>query len=427
MKAINLEQVVKYFIPTQPLSGQNLRFWYVPRSGFMRNKMALDLKISPGAPKMLFVGHRGSGKSTELNKLAEEVSDVFHPLGFSVREITGRPNPTYEDFMLVLSTQLTRECLDRKLAPAPLGDPLRRKWEDLRDWWRQVVAGGSFSVPSEAELSLQISTLLGQVEVGARQSSFTRDRINEQINRQMPELIGYLNWVIEEAERSSGKRLLVVVEGLDKVDPASALSIFRDHTATITAPQATMIYTFPIALRHADDYNAIRLSFPQVYVLPNLATRHRGGAADEDGATYLRKLVLLRIEEGLIEADALDLLVHSNGGIPSWLVFLMRSAALYALARDGQARTITIVDAKQAVKELRTEGMAPLSRQDLQVLSARHRDHNLSNDPGDQRLLYNGSLIEYANDVAWCDAHPVLWSVLEQEDDDDASVPGPGT
>lgn len=116
MKAINLEQVVKYFIPTQPLSGQNLRFWYVPRSGFMRNKMALDLKISPGASKMLFVGHRGSGKSTELNKLAEEVREVFHPLGFSVREITGRPNPTYEDFMLVLSTQLTRECIDQKLA-----------------------------------------------------------------------------------------------------------------------------------------------------------------------------------------------------------------------------------------------------------------------------------------------------------------------
>lgn len=426
MKAINLEQVVKYFIPTQPLSGQSLRFWFVPRSGFMRNKMALDLKISPGASKMLFVGHRGSGKSTELNKLAEEVGDVFHPVGFSVREITGRPNPTYEDFMLVLSTQLTRECIDRKLTPAPVSDPLRRKWEDLRDWWRQVVAGASFGAASETDLSLQISTLLGQVEVGARQSSFTRDRINEQINRQMPELIGYLNWVIEEAERNSGKRILVIVEGLDKVDPASALSIFRDHTSTITAPRATMIYTFPIALRHADDYNAIRLSFPQVYVLPNLATRHRDGTSDQDGEAYLQRLVLMRMEKELIDVNALDLIIHSNGGIPSWLVFLMRSAALYALTRTTGAQKITVDDAKRAIKELRTEGMAPLSRKDVQTLRNRHRDHSLSNDPEDQRLLYNGSLIEYANDVAWCDAHPVLWSVLEQEDADDPRGTDPG-
>ncbi len=422
MKAINLEQVVRYFIPNQALSGQHLRFWFVPRTNFTRTKMALDLKISAGASKMLFVGHRGSGKSTELNKLAGEVDDVFHSVGFSVLEITGRANLTYEDLMLVLSTQLTRECIDKKLVQAPLNEPLKRKWGDLRDWWRQVVAGASFAAPPEAELSVQISTLLGQIEMGAKQSSFTRDRINEQINRQMPELIGYLNWVIEEAERNSSKRLLAVVEGLDKVDRASALSIFRDHASTITAPRATMIYTFPIALRHADDYHAIRLSFPQVYVLPNLSTRHRDGAPDADGEAFLRKLVLQRMEERLIEADALELIIHSNGGIPSWLVFLVRSAALYALARDARAETITVADAHQALKELRYEGMAPLTRQDLHLRRARHRDRSLSNDPEDQRLLYNGSLIEYANDVSWCDAHPALWSILEQADDDDAAT-----
>lgn len=280
--------------------------------------------------------------------------------------------------------------------------------------------------PAEAELSVQISTLLGQVEVGAKQSSFTRERINEQINRQMPELIAYLNWVIAEAERNSGKRLLVIVEGLDKVDRASALSIFRDHASTITAAQVAMIYTFPIALRHADDYNAIRLSFPQVYVLPNLAAHHRDGAPDQDGVKQLRQLALKRMEERLIEPEALDLIVHSNGGIPSWLVFLMRSAALYALARDSKAEVITVADAKNAIKELRQEGMAPLSRQDLQTLRVRHRDRSLSNDPEDQRLLYNGSLVEYTNDQAWCDAHPVLWSVLEQEDGDDSTATDPG-
>ncbi|MFZ1267595.1 MAG: hypothetical protein WAU95_14115, partial [Anaerolineae bacterium] len=57
-------------------------------------------------------------------------------------------------------------------------------------------------------------------------------------------------------------------------------------------------------------------------------------------------------------------------------------------------------------------------RRDLTVLRARHGDRRLTNDTDEQRLIYNGSLIEYDNDVQWCDAHPALWSLLEQADDD---------
>jgi hypothetical protein len=41
----------------------------------------------------------------------------------------------------------------------------------------------------------------------------------------------------------------------------------------------------------------------------------------------------------------------------------------------------------------------------------------LTNEPDKQRLLHNGTLIEYHNDEPWCDAQPVLWYLLEQNDD----------
>lgn len=398
MKAVNLEQALRFFDPRKPLSGQDLRLWYVPRAHLPRRRMKILLETSNEPLKILFVGHRGSGKTTELNKLAEELGGRFHTIGFNVLDITGRTTPEYEDLMLAISTQVTLDCIRNQLIDRPLAEPVQRQWERLRDWWRQVVAGTNFQpAPAEAAISIQLQTLLGQVELGAKQSSVTREALRFQINQQMPELIENLNWVIEQAEKGD-KRLLLIVEGLDKVDLKSALDIFRDHAPTITAPRAHMIYTFPIALR-------------------NRTTHHFDGAPDPDSVAFLRQLVGIRMEPSLITAEALDLLVQANGGLPVWLVVLLRSAALYALEREGTEGRIEAIDARNAIIDLRREAMAPLSGEDLATLRQRHRDRQLRNEPREQRLLYNGSLIEYTNEVQWCDAHPVLWSLLEQDDD----------
>ncbi len=177
-----------------------------------------------------------------------------------------------------------------------------------------------------------------------------------------------------------------------------------------------MIYTLPLALRYSDHFNSIQMSFHDAEFLPNLCARHADGREDADGLAALRRLVTARMAEELIDDDALDMLLLANGGIPVSLVVLMRRSTLYALERG--AERIAIDDAKKAVRDLRRDVLAPLKRGDYGVLRARHRDRRLTNDPEEQRLLYNGSLIEYSNEVPWCDAHPVLWGLLEEERDD---------
>lgn len=418
MKAINLAQTVNYFRQI-PLSGQDLRFWFVAREGSPRGYMRSLLRTVNEPVKLLFVGHRGSGKSTELNKLAEELSDKFYTIHIDIRAITGRTTPEYEDVMLAMSTQIVIFCIEHNLVRTPLVEPVRQGWESLRDWWLQVVAGLPIRPASaETTISAQVKTLLGDIELSARQSSAAREQLKFQINQQMPDLIRHLNWVIAEAEKNSQKHLLIVVEGLDKVDLEAATQIFRDHAPTITSPITAMIYTCPLALRFSDHYNTLKLSFSEVRYLPNIAPRHRDNSPNPEGMATLRDIVLQRLEDRLIEPLAFDLILQACGGVPVWLVFLVRSAAVYALNRSEQAVIIRAEDARSAIKELRREALAPLSRRDLTVLRARHGDRRLTNDTDEQRLIYNGSLIEYDNDVQWCDAHPALWSLLEQADDD---------
>ncbi len=416
MKATNLPQVLRYFDPKKALRGQDLNFWFVARRHSPRSRIEILLRNNNTPSKVLMVGHRGSGKTTELNKLVGELDDKYFTIGFNTLEITGRTNPEYEDLMLTISTQVIRTCISSELITEPLNDKVQKRWRDLQNWWNQIVSGLDFQ-PSTIQPNVyaELGILLGQVELGIRQSSITRDEILYQVNRQMPELIDRLNWVIDQVQAEIPRRLLLIVEGLDKVDLQSATSIFRDHASTITAPNASMIYTFPIALRHSEHYTTVRYSFPDVHVLPNLATRHKNGSLNDNGFDALKRLILVRMEDELIAEDALNYIVESNGGIPVWLVYLMRSSALFALERNENSDKILLQDARNAVEALSREGITPLTSHDWNILKQRHNDKTLTNDIDTQRLLYNGSLIEYTSGVTWCDAHPALWSLLEED------------
>ncbi|HNS02960.1 MAG TPA: hypothetical protein PKM78_11335 [Anaerolineae bacterium] len=412
MKAINLAQVVEYFDPKEILRGQHLRHWFVQRTGTPRQRLRIALQTQRDPQKILFVGHRGAGKSTELNKLAEEIQDSFHIIGFDALTVTGRSTMRYEDLMLALSTQVTRQCIDQGLIGRPASEPLREGWQSLADWWRRTVAGFSLGTPGEVETMASLSTLLGEIEIGVSQSAFTRDQLNAFVDREMPELVRRLNWVIGQAQQHlNPKRLLLVVEGLDKVDLEAARHIFRDHAPTITALQAVMIYTFPLALRYSDDYQIVRRSFDRDVYLPNFPLRHPDGAEDEQDRDLVGQIALNRMEASLVDEAALQHMAVASGGIPAELVKLVNNAALYALERNGDA--IGMNDARNAVRDLRRELAANLTLAEWRLLKTRHGDRKLSNEPEVQQLLYKGALIEYSNDVQWCDVQPALWSLLE--------------
>ncbi len=412
MRAINLAQVVEYFDPKEILRGQHLRDWFVQRPGTPRQRLKIALETQRDPQKILFVGHRGAGKSTELNKLAEEIGGSFHVIGFDALTVTGRSTMRYEDLMLALSTQVTRQCIDQGLIGRPASEPLREGWQALADWWRRTVSGFSLGAPGEVETMASLSTLLGEIEIGVSQSAFTRDQLNAFADREMPELLRRLNWVIGQAQQHlNPKRLLLVVEGLDKVDLEAARHIFRDHAPTITGLQAAMIYTFPLALRYSGDYQIVRRGFDRDVYLPNIALRHADGSEDQRGGELLARIVLNRMEARLATGDALQQMAVASGGIPAELVKLVNNAALYALERAADA--ISLDDARNAVRDLRRELAANLTLAEWRLLKTRHGDRILSNEPEVQQLLYKGALIEYSNDVEWCDVQPALWSLLE--------------
>jgi predicted AAA+ superfamily ATPase len=65
--------------------------------------------------KILFYGHGGSGKSTELNKLVKELDGEYLVVNFSVREEMSLTDVNSEDIILVLMERLVATAADATL------------------------------------------------------------------------------------------------------------------------------------------------------------------------------------------------------------------------------------------------------------------------------------------------------------------------
>ncbi len=420
-QATQLPEVLRFFDPRRRLTDELLTHWFIERDESPRQSLRVVLEYTPERQKVLFVGHRGSGKTTELTKLASELRNQYESIGFDILDITGRTTINYQDLLLALSTQVTLHAIGIAATNQPLLLAAEDRWREIREWWANLVAGGvSLSAVDEANVALSLKTMLAEIQLGVKQSSGARNQIGREVDLRVSELIGHLDWVCQQIEISTTRRVLIIVEGLDKLDDGAARDVFLEHAATLTAPQmATIIYSFPISLRYTDAYRTICLSFnDQVFYFPNIAQRHHDRSENLKNMASLRELVLRRMRSELIAPEALDYLIASNGGVPSWLVRLVQKAATYALTRSAQATRIEIADAQRAVRDIRREIQAPLTREELGVLRQRHRDRQLINDPAESSLLRKGALIDYANGEVWADAHPALWALLETAEDD---------
>lgn len=419
-KAINLRHVIRFFDHKSSLRGQELQTWYVPRPLTPRQKLRVFLEAENDPVKVLFVGHRGSGKSTELNKLAEEMDDSFAPIFLDVLAEIGSHAPTYQDLMRAMSITVTKSCIENGWIGQPASAPLQEGWQRLNDWWHTVIAGLDYREPAGKIATFgTLNTLLGEISLGAQHSTVSREQINQQLARRMPELNRHLNIVIETAQRNlGGKRLLLIVEGMDKVDLDAAQNVFRDHAPTITHPNLAMIFTFPLALRYSEDYRTVLSYFTKEEFLANVGLRHQDDSDDLNGRKTLGQMIHQRLSPELIDDDALTLIVEASGGIVVELIKLTRNAAIHALARDENAAQITPDDVKNTIKDLRQEISAPLLQSDWQRLAHIRQTRQRSGDPEIQRLLYAGAVIEYANDTPWYDVHPALWTMLPSVDGD---------
>jgi hypothetical protein len=419
VKAQNLPEVIRAFDPMQSLMGQELKDWYIDRPGNPLTRMKIYLQglgLANQPVKILFTGHVGSGKSTTLNKLAEDLKRQFFIVPFDVRRSTSIADLTYIDLVLGMATSLFKRATESDVlgkAPAQIASDV---WDDIAGFIEKVIFGpATFRTPPvDAELSAKVNFLAVEFQTKFASEAATRDEIRKRVESRLAELHDKINQVTDLVLVNYKRPVLFFIEGTDKPDLTRARDIFLDHTYALTAFRASAIYTFPIGLRYsAADFNVIKDHFTETFVLPNLKVANFDGNPNQMGLELLREVLSVRMAESLIEDEARDQIIRASGGLMRTLIQLARRSAVNAIAAGNEV--ISVENTEAAVDEERANFIAGLSRDDYPVLYDRHNDKQLSGDDPVLRLLQTRALLEYANGDPWCDVHPIaLPLVLER-------------
>lgn len=414
-KATTLSEAIGIFDPRAPLEGEALREFYVPRPGSPLGLMEQELiSLHATSVKVLFSGHLGSGKTTELNRLAEILGASYGKRYEVVHVNVNRYVSTlaYQDVMLSLALALFKRAGELEaVSKAPA-----QAVQDLLDHVRRFLYDRLFGlaalrVPSvqPTEVGAALKAGVAELETKYSLSPASHENLQRYIDQNLDELLVQLDDVAGLIWRQTGRKVLFTTEGTDKADVARAREIFLGHSYALTAfRQASAIYSFPIQLRHSSEWNQIKDAFGLQRSLPNFKLHHREGRLNDEGYACLERIVANRLASDCFETSALKTLVMASGGAVRFLIRMVRNAATRALARG--AKLIQDEDAAGAVGDELGDFIRMLRSDHYPVLWERYRDKTLSSDPVHQELLQMSALLEYSNgsDPAWCDVHPIL-------------------
>lgn len=410
MKAQTLAQALNIFDPEHPLkTEEELRDYFVERAMSPLQELALLLLNTTRPQRILFTGHRGSGKSTELAKLASLLKDDFFIVNYSVKNVLNLFDLNYVDVILSLAVELFRTATERRVK---VKEEVLDHVLDL--FTKEITKEVVMEVKGGADVGANLNALVVKLESKIGTEASTRTIVRENAEPRLSDLLESIDLGVREIERRTKKRVLVIVEDLDKTDLARAKDLFYSHAISLNAPRCSVIYTFPTALRHDNDFIQIRQNFAEPCVLPNFRVGHRDGGPDEEGLQQLKDVVTRRAEENLFTPEALGQLAELSGGIPRELMILARRSCLLALevkkpAIDGEV-------AERAANRMRLDYEVLLTSRQVDLLREVVESKRVENDEEHRALLHNLSALEYRNDEGiWYDVHPLVRPLLAQE------------
>ena len=444
-------EVIGDFIPVGAPRPQDLRRIFVDRyendpteSILVQLRAGLLSRLDQPKPyQALLTGCRGSGKSSELMRLAQEVADEFFVVWFDAETTLNDYSVNQFDVLLGIglaahkAAQMAGLRPPQKLTENLLKSLAKvvRKYEDrvgftlnLNQLLKQVTALfiGAAAGPGGAALGATTGVMLAstKLELNVR-DEFVR-HLELPANRSA--VIGALNEIIGWAGKKSLKPVLIIVDGLDRVSAARARLLFAE-SSLLSEPACALIYAAPIEFyfrigaRGANDY------FTDYKILPNLPVVKRPPTGEDwraerrdDNAAIevMRKVVRKRLEnrglrqQAVVTDDALDVMAKMSGGVMRDLIRLFSEAATFAQALKRERIDEEI--ARKSVYKHRREMSGRMTVVHRNALVDVLKEGCLKN--GNQteveddlvKALY---LLSYqSEDDTWFDAHPNLLPVL---------------
>jgi len=411
------------------------------RGGAIIKKLKQKITFfSPDAPTcVLFTGHIGCGKSTELMRLRTELEqEGFHVVYFESSEDLEMTDVDISDVLLAIARRVS-QSLDKLL----LGEP-SRLYELLQGAAKVLnsdVTGMKFKVPGVGDVGVtsekekfSLAFGIGEITTRAKSDATLREKLNQFLGPQKTQLLEAINQellepAIASLKQQGKKGLVVIVDNLDRLDSRQKPFgrpqqeyLFVDQGEYLTKLNCHLVYTMPLALKFSNDYGNLTQRFEEPRVLPMVPVQLRDGSECDAGMELLRQMILARVFPDLDEQQrlnniteifdspkTLDRLCHVSGGHVRDLLRLLNTWIMEEMELPLSGATLEAV-----IRARRNEMTMPISDDEWELLRQVRQRKKVSGDQGYQTLIRSRLVFEYRDSgESWFDINPILAEAKE--------------
>lgn len=425
--------ILRALDPWRELGPNEIAALYAERNPAPYKALATDLLVAdqPASLKVMLCGARGSGKSTELTRLAHEIRDEFcvvhTDLAAGLPENAGtlavitllgvaslHAIKTWSDQDMSLGNVEVREGSRLQAALDKFGDGAPKVGK-LLDSISGVVSVFSPTVGAALKGAGAVANTGAQLRHGLARGPL-EGRLDANKRDDAKAVVDAVNEILHELRTAAGRPPLLLADGLDKRTAVEDVELALSDEYLLRELQAPMILTGPVNLRHDPRFRSVPGNF-RLSLLYNVPVCDRDGAdRAEQGVLLLRDLYYRRRAAANIPADliAQTLVEHAalmSSGIIREFLGLLHSACKQAL-REGRQQ-LSLADLEAAIKARRLELEGYLNEHHLNILARVLEKGTLPASADADTLLFENFIACYPNGDIWFRPHELIVQFVE--------------
>lgn len=395
-----------------PLEGHRYEYSRAP----LLNAFGLDSQgvWLPGVAKrqktfVLFGGHVGCGKSTELRQVGALMAKSYTICRVELTKILDINNLRFSDLLIALAHEVVATCHDKQLVVMDVFLNPVVNWFETRIVKEERFKDLDAEIKTEAKATAGIPflmTLLATMTAKFRSGVSYREELRHEVTNGFTQLVGHFNALIAHVNELLVARgigpMLFVIDGTDKLKREDSTNFFQADVNQLLQIETHLVICAPIAVLLEEPGTAQRFTLRER--LPMIKIEERDGTPIPQAIDVLVQLIKLRMPLNFFDSpDTVRYLARMSGGHPRDLLRLVRGC--FAVT---DAAPISRTAAERAVKNMASEYQRSVLQSDwpeLVAIDTSGGDDIDRNEPR-LRMLYALVLLEYNS--YWWRSHPLV-------------------
>ena len=376
----------------------------VPR-GKLPDQLCAEIAPSD-TTKLLVAGQRGMGKTTELKRFIEQLGvSEFVPVFL---QFGAQPTISHAGLIYAMGQALflhPQSKLDEK------------SFRHFQEWFSQEEFSSTIEEGSEGEAGLGGEYFVLHAKKKIARKSATKKQKSHKVIKDTRELMNSFNNLIQRARKNSGKRVVFVVDDIDKIQDASSIENTFIHSAHFIGQiDCPCIFTVPITYATSSYLRIATLPYTGIYRVPAVELLDSKGNKNEAAFEFMRQVFRLRMPFNPIPPVLLDKVLENSGGA---LIDAMRM--LRGLCKRAILEQVTVIDEvaveeefQRLVDDYKFVFDKPVLWQKLSKMCKASDKQSIMTDDILTEMLYKMIVIEYWEKKLWFDLHPAARKLYEQ-------------